>query len=38
MPRAKYFLDHNHSSEQIAIGTGDPQIEEDLLDFVRSAS
>ena len=38
MPRAKYFLDHNHSSEQIAIGTGDPQIEEELLDFVRSAS
>jgi triacylglycerol lipase len=38
MPRIKYFLGHNHSSEQMAIGTGDADIEGELLDFVRSSS
>jgi triacylglycerol lipase len=38
MPRVKYFLEHNHSSEQMAIGSGDPTIEHELLDFVRGQS
>ena len=38
MPRIKYFREHNHSSEQMAIGTGDPTVEDELLDFVRSQS
>jgi acetyl esterase len=36
MPRIKYFLGHNHSSEQMAINTGDMHIEPELLDFIRS--
>jgi len=35
MPRVAYFLTHNHYSEQMAIGTGDEQIEGALLRFVR---
>jgi triacylglycerol lipase len=35
MPRVAHFLGHNHYSEQMAIGTGDPQIEPALLGFVR---
>jgi acetyl esterase len=38
MPRFKLFLEHNHSSEHLAIGTGDAAIEAELLDFVRSHS
>ena len=35
MPRIAYFLTHNHYSEQMAIGTGDKQIETALLGFVH---
>lgn len=35
MPRVAHFLGHNHYSEQMAIGTGDDQIEPALLGFVR---
>ncbi len=35
MPRVANFLTHNHYSEQMAIGTGDEQIESALLGFVR---
>ena len=38
MPRIAFFTGHNHSSEQMAIGTGDSVIESALLDFVREAS
>lgn len=35
MPRVAQFLTHIHYSEQMAIGTGDEQIESALLGFVR---
>lgn len=35
MPRVANFLKHNHYSQQMAIGTGDEQIESALLGFVR---
>ena len=35
MPRIAHFLGHNHFSEQMAIGTGDPEIESALLGFIR---
>ena len=35
MPRVAHFLGHNHFSEQMAIGTGDEQIESALLGFVK---
>ena len=38
MPRFAEFNGHNHFSEQMAIGTGDRQIETALLDFVRSVT
>jgi hypothetical protein len=37
MPKLAMFRTHNHYSEQMAIGTGDEQIEATLLDFVRGA-
>ena len=37
MPRVAHFLTHNHYSEQMAIGTGDEQIESALLGFVHDA-
>ena len=37
MPRIAHFVGHNHFSEQMAIGTGDEQIETALLSFVRGA-
>ena len=38
IPRFKLFLAHNHSSEHLAIGSGDTAIEGELLDFIRSNS
>ena len=35
MPRVAHFLGHNHFSEQMAIGSGDEQIESALLGFVK---
>jgi triacylglycerol lipase len=35
MPRVAHFLGHNHFSEQMAIGSGDRQIESALLGFVK---
>jgi acetyl esterase len=37
MPKLAMFRTHNQYSEQMAIGTGDEQIEATLLDFVRGA-
>jgi triacylglycerol lipase len=38
MPRVKYLLDHNHFSQTISIGTGDPTLADEVLDFVRTAA
>lgn len=34
-PRIRQFLDHNHITPAFAIGTGDADVEETLLDFMR---
>jgi acetyl esterase len=36
-PRIKQVLDHNHFSEIFALGTGDPSLGPDLIDFVETA-
>lgn len=38
MPRVKYLLDHNHFSQTLSIGTGDPTLADEVLDFVRVAA
>jgi len=36
-PRLKQVLDHNHFSQMYGLGTGDPSIGPDLVDFVATA-
>lgn len=38
MPRVKYLLDHNHFSQTLSFGTGDPMLADDVLDFVLTTS
>ena len=38
MPRVKYLLDHNHFSQTLSIGTGDPTLADEVLDFVLAAA
>jgi acetyl esterase/lipase len=35
VPRIKFVVGHNHQSQLTAIGTGDPSLEPDILDFVQ---
>lgn len=38
LPRVKYLLDHNHFSQTLSFGTGDPMLADDVLDFVQTTS
>ena len=38
MPRVKYLLDHNHFSQTLSFGTGDPMLADDVLDFVQTTA
>jgi acetyl esterase/lipase len=37
MPRVKYLLQHNHFSQTLSFGTGDPTLADEVLDFVLNA-
>ena len=38
MPRVKFLLDHNHFSQTLSFGTGDPMVADEVLDFVLTAA
>lgn len=38
LPRVKYLLDHNHFSQTLSFGTGDPMLADDVLDFVLTTA